>query len=340
MGRRPRAPSKAMTAPAARPPALAVDLGGTKLLVGLVDSSGRVLAHERTATPQEGPESVARAIRELARSVRAAAGAAGETIAGVGVAAAGPTDNKRGVLYDPPNIKGWGRETPFGPLLARELGETVCVENDANAAALGEAWVGAGRGVRDLVYITVSTGIGGGLILDGRLYRGANGTAGEIGHIIIEPNGPPCHCGNRGCLEVLASGTAIARQAREAVARGDPTSLRRFAGRPQEITAVAVAEAARGGDRLAADLYDQAGTRVGLVLSNLLALLNPEMIIVGGGVSKTGDLLFRPLRAAIAQRVYPAPALGAAVIPADLGDDVGIIGAAALVYQEEARARG
>ena len=324
---------RAMSVPTTTVPALAVDLGGTKVLVGLVDSSGRVLAHERAATPQQGPESVARAIGELARSVRAAAGAAGRPIAGVGVAAAGPTDHKRGVIYDPPNIKGWGRETPFGPLLQRELGETVHVENDANAAALGEAWVGAGRGVRDLIYITVSTGIGGGLILDGRLYRGANGTAGEIGHIIIEPDGPLCHCGNRGCLEVLASGTAIARQAREAVARGDPTSLRRLAGRPDEITAVAVADAARDGDSLAADLYHRAGTRIGVVLGNLLALLNPKMIIIGGGVSKTGSLLFRPLREAIGQRVYPAPALGAAVIPADLGDDVGIIGGAALVYQ-------
>ncbi len=324
-----------MTLPT-RPPALAVDLGGTKLLVGLIDASGQVLAHERAATPRGGPESVARAIADLARSVRAAAGGAGTTIAGVGVAAAGPTDHRRGVIYDPPNIEGWGRETPFGPLLARELGETVHVENDANAAALGEAWVGAGRGVRDLVYITVSTGIGGGLILDGRLYRGANGTAGEIGHVIIEPDGPLCHCGNRGCLEVLASGTAIARQAREAVARGEPTSLRRLAARPEEITAVVVADAARDGDGVAADLYYQAGTRIGVVLGNLLALLNPKMIIVGGGVSKTGDLLFRPIREAIGKRVYPAPALGAAVIPADLGDDVGIIGAAALVYHQEA----
>jgi glucokinase len=313
--------------------ALVVDLGGTKLLVGLVDSDGRVVAHRRAATPHGGPEAVARAIADLSRAVREEAGAAGGAIAGVGVAAAGPTDHVRGVIYDPPNIEGWGRETPFGPLLARELGQTVHVENDANAAALGEVWVGAGRGVRDLVYITVSTGIGGGLILDGRLYRGANGTAGEIGHIIVEPDGPQCHCGNRGCLEVLASGTAIARQAREAFARGEETSLRRFAARPEEISAESVAEAARGGDWLARDLYRRAGTRIGVVLGNLLALLNPKMIIVGGGVSKTGDLLFGPLRDAMGKRVYPRAAVGAAIVPAALGDDVGIVGAAALVFQ-------
>ncbi len=322
-----------MTSAERKAPALAVDLGGTKLLVGVVGRDGRVLARQRIATPHGGPEPVARAIRDLARSLpRGAAGTAGASFAGVGVAFAGPTDHERGVVYDPPNLAGWGRETAFGALLARELGETVYVENDANAAALGEAWTGAGRGVRDLVYITVSTGIGGGLILAGRLYRGANGTAGEIGHVIVDPDGPRCHCGNRGCLEVLASGTAIARQAREAVAREEPTTLGRLAAHPEEITAESVAEAARGGDALAAELYRRAGTRIGLVLSNLLALLNPKMIIVGGGVSKTGDLLFRPLRDAIRARVYPPPALGVEIVPADLGDDVGIIGAAALVY--------
>lgn len=314
-------------------PALAVDLGGTKLLVGLVDREGRVLAKQRVPTPQRGADAVAGAIRDLARSLRTGVGASGATIAGVGVAVAGPTDHARGVIYEPPNLAGWGREVAFGPLLARALGETVSIENDANAAALGEAWVGAGRDVRDLVYVTVSTGIGGGLILGGRLYRGANGTAGEIGHVIVDPDGPRCHCGNRGCLEVLASGPAIARQAREAVAGGAATSL---AGHSEEITAEAVAEAARGGDRVAVALYREAGTRIGIVLGNLLALFNPKMIIVGGGVSKTGDLLFGPLREAIRSRAYPKPALGASVVPAQLGDDVGIIGAAALVYHGSA----
>ena len=313
-------------------PALAVDLGGTKLLVGLVDREGRVLAKQRVPTPQGGADAVAGAIRDLARSLRAGVGASGATIAGVGVAVAGPTDHARGVIYAPPNLTGWGREVAFGPLLARALGETVLIENDANAAALGEAWVGAGRDVCDLVYVTVSTGIGGGLILGGRLYRGADGTAGEIGHVIVDPDGPRCHCGNRGCLEVLASGPAIARRAREAVAGGAPTSLAGLAGRSEEITAEAVAAAARGGDRLAAGLYREAGTRIGIVLGDLLALVNPKMIIVGGGVSKAGDLLFGPLREAIRSRAYPRPALEASVVPAQLGDDVGIIGAAALIY--------
>jgi glucokinase len=317
---------------AMRVPALAIDLGGTKLLVGLVDHHGHVLARERIATPPGGPAVVARAIRALARSLRANAGAAGATIAGAGVAVAGPTDHERGMIYDPPNLTGWGRETSFGPLLARELEETVQIENDANAAALGEAWVGAGRGVADLVYITVSTGIGGGLILGGRLHRGANGTAGEIGHVVVDPDGPQCHCGNRGCLEMLASGTALARQAREAVGRGAPTSLQALAAHPDEITARAVARAARDGDALAATLYRDAGSRIGIALANLVALLNPKMIIVGGGVSHAGDLLLHPLREAIRARVYPRPALGVVVAPAALGDDVGIIGAAALVY--------
>ncbi|HKV43648.1 MAG TPA: ROK family protein [bacterium] len=310
--------------------ALAVDLGGTKLLVGIVDRDGRVLARQRIATPQGGPDAVARAIGDLARALSGANGMAGTS--GVGVAVPGPTDHDHGVIYDPPNLTGWGQQTAFGPILARTLGTPVFVENDANAAALGEAWVGAGQGVRDLIYITVSTGIGGGVILDGQLHRGADGTAGEFGHVIVEPQGPQCHCGNRGCLEALASGTAIARQAREAVARGARSTLQNLAAHPEEITAQSVADAALGGDPLAADLYRRAGTYVGTFLGNLLAILNPAMIIVGGGVSKTGDLLFQPLRAAIAARVYPKPALHVTVVPADLGDDVGIIGAAALVF--------
>lgn len=321
---------------AVKAPALTVDLGGTKLLVGLVDGEGRVQAREQVATPDGGPKAVARAIRDLARTIRASAGA---TIAGAGVAVAAPVDHERGLIYDPPNIQGWGSATPFGTILSRELEAPVYIENDANAAALGEAWVGAGRGVRDFVYITVSTGIGGGLVLGGRLYRGANGTAGEIGHVIIEPDGPPCRCGNRGCLEVLASGPAIARQAREAVARGERTSLQQFAGSPDEITAAAVADAARRGDALAAGLYRQAGTRIGVLLGNLLALFNPRMIIAGGGVSKAGDVLFRPVREAIRARAYPRPALDVAVVAAELGDDVGIIGAAALVFHATDRAR-
>jgi glucokinase len=318
--------------PSTDAPALAVDLGGTKLLVGIVDPGGNVRAQQRITTPQDGPQSVAQAIRDLARELRSSLPPVAAPLAGVGVAVAGPTDHDRGIVYDPPNLNGWGSETPFGPLLARELKETVHLENDANAAALGEAWVGAGRGVRDLVYITVSTGIGGGLILGGHLYRGANGTAGEIGHMIVDPDGPLCHCGNRGCLEALASGTAIARQAREAVARGDRTKLQRLAGRPEEITAAAVAEAAQAGDPLSADLYQRAGARIGLVLSNFMALLNPAMIVAGGGVSKTGELLFKPLREAMAARVYPRPARSVQLVPAALGDSVGIIGAAALIY--------
>jgi glucokinase len=154
--------------------------------------------------------------------------------------------------------------------------------------------------------------------------------------MIVDPDGPLCHCGNRGCLEVLASGPAIARQAREAVARGDRTALQRLAGRPEDITAGTVAEAAQAGDLLSVDLYRRAGARIGLVLSNFMALFNPAMIIVGGGVSKTGDLLFRPLREAIGARVYPRPSRSVKLVPAALGDDAGIIGAAALIYHTAA----
>jgi len=315
-------------------PALAVDLGGTKLLVGLVGPDGSVLARQRTATPGGGPGGVARAIREIAVSLRESAGLGGMRLVGVGVAFPSRTDRDRGVVYEPPRLGGWEKETAFGPLLAREVGETVYVENDAKTAALGEAWIGAGRGVRDLVYVTVSTGIGGGLILGGQLYRGAQGTAGEIGHVTVDPEGPLCYCGNRGCLEMLASGPAIARQGQAAVARGARTALQSLADHPEAITAASIADAARAGDALATTLFNRAGTYLGLVLGNLVTVLSPKMIIVGGGVSKAGDLLLEPIRRGVCDRAYPAPVPEVSVVPAALGDDVGIIGAAALVYHE------
>jgi glucokinase len=220
---------------------------------------------------------------------------------------------------------------PLRALLEERLGLPAAVENDANAAALGEAWVGAGRGVADLVYITVSTGVGGGLILGGELYSGVSGTAGEVGHMTVALDGPPCFCGQPGHLEGMASGRAIARAAREAVARGDVSTLRRLP--PEEISARTVAEAARAGDAVALAIYERAGTALGAAVASLVNLLNPSLIILGGGVMQAGDLIMAPLRRAARERAFARPLEAVRLVPAALGEDVGLVGAAAVAFR-------
>src|SRR3989337_320650 len=275
-----------------------IDIGGTKTLSAVVDAQGRVLARHRIETPQRGPQDF---VQVLARELSTLLGLAGlqkEDLLGLGVGAPGPLDPETGGVFEPPNLAGW-RDVPVGTMLFDATGVPTFVENDANAAALGEAWVGAGVGVRDQIYITVSTGIGGGLIFNGELYHGVSGTAGEIGHMTVEPDGPVCTCGRRGHLEGLASGQAIARTAEEAVRAGRQT---RLAALPSgALDAAVVAQAA----------------------------LAPAMVVFGGGVSKVGDLLFDTVRRVVRERAFERPAEAAKIVPAALGDDVGVIGAAA-----------
>lgn len=317
--------------------AVGVDLGGTKILSALVDEGGVVHQRHRMATPQQGPESVVAAIASSVQTGLQGSRAGEGDVVGVGVGAPGPLDPRSGVVFQPPNLAGW-YNVPLADLLRRRLELPVFVENDANAAALGEWWVGAGRGVHDLVYITVSTGIGGGLIINDALVHGVSGTAGEIGHITIDIHGPRCVCGNTGCLEVLASGKAIARMAREAIAARRSTKVLELAGGDTErITAEVVATAARQGDAVAREIFDQAGTYVGVAVASVVNLLNPAKVVIGGGVSKAGDLLFAPVRRTVRERAFERPARDAEIVPAALGDDVGVVGAAAVVF---ARAQG
>lgn len=238
----------------------------------------------------------------------------------------------RQALLAPPNLPGWDR-VPLRQLIEDSLGIPTTLENDANAAVLGEHRFGAGRGVAHMIYVTVSTGIGGGLILDGRLYHGATGMAGEIGHTTVLPYGPLCGCGNRGCLEALASGSAIARRARERVAHGVPTRIADLAGNdPELITAKLVAEAASEGDAEARGILAEAMNYLGIGMANLVNLLNPELIVIGGGLTHIGERLFGPVRRAIDQHAFPAQAQAVHVVRAGLGDDVGVLGAAAVAW--------
>ncbi len=315
--------------------AVAVDLGGTKILTALVSDAGEIVVRQRAPTPQGvGAEVVVDAMAAGIHTVLEQAGVPVEHVVAAGVGAPGPLNPRTGIVFDAPNLSGW-RDVPLRDLLAARIALPVFLEHDATAAALAEWWIGAGRGVHDLIYMTVSTGIGGGIIVHDQLLHGASGTAGEVGHMTIDVHGPPCGCGrSTGCLEVLASGPAIGRMAREAIAAGRRTVLLEMAGGdPGAIGARLVEAAARQGDAVAAEVFTRAATYLGVGVANLLNLFNPARVIIGGGVSKAAELLFDPVRRVARERAFERPGRDAEIIPAALGDDVGAVGAAAVAFQ-------
>lgn len=312
-----------------------VDLGGTRIRACLADERGTILARaNRLTLAEEGQEAV---LHRIVEAVREAIGEhKASDLAGVGIGAPGPLDPKTGVIFTPPNLPGW-HNVPLKAILEEALGLPVYAGNDANLAALGERHFGAGQGVDDLIYITVSTGIGGGIITDGKLLVGADGAAGEVGHQTIDMNGPRCNCGNIGCLEVLAAGPAIARSAIAAIQRGEETLIAALARETGDIvTAAHVTRAAHSGDAVARRIIRQAGEYIGVEVVNLLHLFNPRLVIIGGGVAMgAGELLFGPIREMVqarAMEIYRQTR----IVPADLGDDVGLLGAVALVITESA----
>jgi glucokinase len=305
---------------------LAIDIGGTKLAAGVVDTDGRMLARGEVPTlAAEGLEPVLGRIVGLGRELLARPDVVPLRVQRIGVGCAGPVDLKAGLVFQPPNLPGWTR-VPLTDHLQRALGLPTVLENDANAAALGEFRYGAGKGARSIVYMTVSTGIGGGIILDGKVWHGAGDAAGEIGHITVCPDGPLCGCGNRGCLEAMSSGPSIARRAREIVASGRQTQLRTIS----KPTAADVVRLAQEGDAVAAEVWADAVKYLGIGVAAVITFLAPERVIIGGGVTKAGDSLFQPLRERVRQHVKLVPVELVPVLPAALGPDVGILGAAAV----------
>ncbi|MBI2863060.1 MAG: ROK family protein [Chloroflexi bacterium] len=311
---------------------IAIDLGGTRIRAALVNSAGQVLDRRSTLTlADEGRDRVVERIILIATTIIKRVGV--EHLSAVGIGAPGPLDFRTGVIISAPNLSGW-HEVPLKDILQSSLGLPVAVGNDANLAALGEATYGGGRGSKNLIYITVSTGIGGGVIVEGKLLLGERGLAAEVGHMSIEAFGPACGCGNLGCLEVLASGTAIARKAKERIAAGEATAMTSMLARQGgELGAEIVVDAAKGGDAIAREIMSVAATYLGVGVTNLLHLYNPGMVIIGGGVSNAGDLLFEPVRQVVAQRAMPTYREGLAIAPTALGDDAGLLGAAVLARQ-------
>lgn len=303
--------------------AVGVDVGGTKIAAGVVDASGAVLARIRAETPPAGGDAVTGAIARVARELSARAGGP----LPVGVGAAGIVDADGWMRYSP-NIAGWD-DVPLAERLRAQLDVPVAVHNDANVAAWGEYRAGAGRAASGtLLMLTVGTGIGGGLVQDGRLVRGASGMAAEFGHIVVSEGGPRCGCGNHGCLEAMASGTAIGRLACEALDAGGASPLLRREDLP---TGKTVTAAARQGDAFAREVLARAGFWLGVGIASLVNALDPEVVVVGGGAMQAGELLLGPARESYLERLMGrAHRTSAPVVEAELGDDAGLIGAALL----------
>jgi glucokinase len=313
-------------------PVIAIDLGGTKIRSVVVNGRGEILGEDLRPTEDERGQSVV--IDRMVASARAAVAASGvafSELAGVGVTAPGTVDFDLGILMQPPNLQGWDN-VPLGALLHERLGLPTVLENDANAAAYGEWRHGAGQGTRHMIYMTVSTGIGGGLILNGQLFRGADGAAGEIGHVTVDDNGPPHNCGMVGCLEVMASGTAIARMAHEAVAAGRSAMLAKAAA-AGDLTAHEVDTAAEAGDIAAQEILGRAAHYLGVGLAGYVNIFNPEAIVVGGGVTRIGPRFLEPAFALARQRAFRLPASTVRFSVAALEGRSEVLGVAALARE-------
>ena len=311
------------------------DIGGTKARLGLVDRQGNIHASDRylLSTPLE-PEQLVTELVSRFRGLARRRSIPWDALIGVGCSAAFMADVERGVVFSAPNIFGPRQDIPFTAIFEDAVGLPVYLEMDANAAALGEAWLGAGRGIDDFVYVVVGTGIGAGILVNGQVCHGWRGTAGEFGHITLVPEGPLCNCGRYGCLEALAAGPAIALRAQGALRQNRPTQMRALA-EDGEVSTALVFEAARCGDTVARQIVDETVRFLGTGLTTLIHLLNPEVIALGGGVITGGrDLLLEPLRREVARRCGSwVDVEGMRVVVAMLDEDAGLLGVARQVWQ-------
>lgn len=311
-----------------------VDLGGTNIVVGSMSVDGsEQYAMQSTPTHSEGGSSgvVDRMVEMVEKTIAqtlAETGAKRSDIAGVGIGAPGPLDREKGLVIFTPNL-GW-RDFPLRQKISDAVGLPCSLDNDANCATLGEWWIGAARGAKNVVGITIGTGIGGGLIVDGKLYHGSSDVAGEIGHMTIDQAGRRCNCGNYGCLEAYASGPNIAERAREALRAGDKSSLPDLVGGDLEnITAATVYEAAKQGDLVAREVVRDTARFLGTGLANLLNVFNPDVVVVAGGVTQAGEALFEPLRNEVRRRAFKPAVAACRIVPGELPGTAGVVGAVA-----------
>lgn len=301
---------------------IGIDLGGTSMKMGLVDENGQVLYETEKPTLKDAKQALNQMIEDC-KKIAQQAEVSWEQIGGVGIGLPGFLDIPNGTIVRLTNLS-W-ENIPIKSIMEEKLQKRVEIDNDANVAALGEAWCGAGKGVRDLVCVTLGTGVGGGVIVNGQLVYGLNGFAGEIGHIQIDPDGVPCNCGQKGCLETIASATGITRLAKEALQRGESSVL------PAQPTTYDVFQAAAKKDQVAQKVLETAISALARGFALISVVLNPARFVVGGGVAKAKERLFDPLRKAYQQQALKFTAQDVEIVPALLGNQAGFIGAARLV---------
>ncbi|HKP52676.1 MAG TPA: ROK family protein [Chloroflexia bacterium] len=320
---------------------IGIDVGGTKILGVRADREGKIATQVRR--PTRGSEGLEAVVDRIARMIKDLTPRRGE-VEGIGVGIPGPTDPMKGLVYNPPNLPGWG-SVPLRDMLRERLDLDddipLVLVNDANAAGLAEFKFGAGspksmrREIKHLVYLTVSTGVGGGVVIDGKLLVGSSGLAAELGHMVIDVSGPRCYCGGIGHLEAMASGTALAREGYMVVASPRKTSMSdAVGGNPDKVTAEVVVQAAQEGDPAACELMEREGFLVGIGVVNCIHTFNPELIVIGGGVSNAGSLLFDPVRATVEAKVMPAYLGTYEIVPAALKGTSGALGAVAAALAE------
>ncbi len=316
-----------------------VDIGGTNINVGVVAFAGgppfnfKTLPTEAQRGAKFVVDRVVKMIEEAIRHVMEEQNCGREAIAGIGIGSPGPLDRKTGTVISTPNL-GW-RNFPLRDLIQNAVGLPASLDNDANAATYGEWWMGAGRGVNSLVGVTLGTGIGGGIVLNGELYHGAADAAAEIGHMTIDSTGRKCKCGNYGCLEAYASGPAIAARAVEGLESGAGSILLELAGDVHNVTAETVFEAVVAGDPYATEVINDTAKFLGVGLANVINMLNPEVLVISGGVTRAGDHLFDPLRKEVRRRAFRVAEQACRIVPSGLEGTAGVIGAVACFKKEK-----
>lgn len=314
--------------------AIGVDLGGTNIRAGIVDKDGRVLKKiEGSTSVQNGRDVVIDRLVDSIKELKDEAKRNSIVVSVIGLGASGIISAKKGVIVLSPNLPNW-IDVPLRDIVMKRTGIPVVLENDANAYAFGEKWRGAGKDFQDFFLITLGTGVGGGIILGGEIFHGADGMAGEIGHMTVNPEGPSCGCGNNGCLEVYASAKGIIERTIKSIEAGGETRLKEITeGNFYKITSEMVYQAAKEGDSLARDVIREMGRYLGIGMATLINLFNPEAIIIGGGVKDAWDLFIEPAKREIERRAFSIPSERVRIIQSTL-DDGGILGAAGVAFKK------
>ncbi len=314
---------------------IGVDLGGTNIVSAIVNYQGKIVSRLKVPTlAEKGKEATVKRIIEAIHKNIAQSTITPDDIIGIGIGAPGPLDIKRGIINFAPNLPGW-RDIPLKKILEDEFNMKIVLENDANAAAWGERCFGAGQGINNLVCFTLGTGIGGGIIIDGKIYHGNNCGAGELGHMTVNKDGPRCNCGNYGCLEAFSSATGIKNRIKSRIKEGIKSDFLNFDSDDELLDSIrlkSIFETARKGDKLTKDIVKEAISYLGIAIANITNILNPEMVVLVGGITNEGDKLLIPLKEEVKKRAFYSNYKSLKIVIGELGGNAGVLGAAALLW--------